>query len=100
MGSGPFSKRVAAGARGLAIGATVSTPACNFDRRGCPLQERWSYQTYGATYSSAVVIGIVCEALGGGKWMVYYSDGTEFPLKTAQLTVVHPAPPMHSIAWP
>ena len=30
--------------------------------------------------------------------MVHYSDGTEFPLKTAQLTVVHPAPPMHSVA--
>ena len=99
VGSGPFSGRVPAGARRLAINATVSTHAYNFDRPGCLLQERWSYQTYGVTYSSAMVIGTVCQALAGGQWMVRYSDGTEFPLKMVQITVVHPVPPMHAIAW-
>ena len=30
--------------------------------------------------------------------MVRYSDGTEFPLKMVQLTVVHRAPPTHTVA--
>ena len=80
--------------RPVAVGDLVSVAAWHFDNVPAGkqhIEQRWSYQTYGAAWRTARCSGKVTKNLGKGQWQVAWTDpgweGKQDVVKTTALRI-------------